>query len=82
MHLRTAASRTGRRRVRISRGGFSVAEVAEMFGASEITVRRAIKAGELRAFRLRGRVVVPVEAVEALKNAHTTGSRGPEGGAA
>jgi excisionase family DNA binding protein len=69
------------------RRGFSVAEVAEMFGACEMTVRRAIKAGELHAFRLRGKILVPAEVVEAMATAgqpHDSGAseRRPEGGAA
>jgi excisionase family DNA binding protein len=71
----------------VQRRGFSVAEVAEMFGACEMTVRRAIKAGELRAFRLRGKIVVPAEAVEAMtaagaSHAGRSVGRRPEGGAA
>jgi excisionase family DNA binding protein len=69
----------------VQRRGFSVAEVAEMFGACEMTVRRAIKAGELRAFRFRGRIVVPAEALDALAAATAEGHAGgsaPEGGAA
>jgi excisionase family DNA binding protein len=71
----------------IQRRGFSVADVAEMFGACEMTVRRAIKAGELRAFRLRGKIVVPAEEVEAMATAgmpHGGGASDPrpEGGAA
>ncbi|MET9019240.1 helix-turn-helix domain-containing protein [Actinopolymorpha sp. NPDC004070] len=65
--------RTAEHRRSVPRRGFSVAEVAEMFGASQMTVRRAIKAGQLRAFRLRGRVVVPAEAVEAMKNSDAAG---------
>ena len=56
----------GGQRKLVQRRGFSVAEVAQMFGACEMTVRRAIKAGELRAIRLRGRIVVPAEAVDAM----------------
>jgi excisionase family DNA binding protein len=69
------------------RRGFSVAEVAEMFGACEMTVRRAIKTGELRAFRLRGRIVIPADALDAMATSgpspeHTVGGSAPEGGAA
>ena len=67
----------------VQRRGFSVAEVAEMFGACEMTVRRAIKAGELRTFRLRGRIVVPAEVVDAMiRGAASPGDFAPEDGAA
>lgn len=54
---------------------YSVAEVAEMFGMSPMTVYRAIAAGEFPAVRIRGRLIVPARAVEAMADvaiaAHT-----------
>ncbi|MBB5869677.1 excisionase family DNA binding protein [Allocatelliglobosispora scoriae] len=48
---------------------YSVAETAEMLGLSEMTVYRAIKAGEFPAVRVRGRVCVPVKAIDAMVDA-------------
>ena len=45
---------------------YSVAATARMLGASEMTVYRAIQAGEFPALRIRGRIVVPAKALEAL----------------
>ena len=45
---------------------YSVAATARMLGASEMTVYRAIQAGEFPALRIRGRIVVPARALEAL----------------
>lgn len=71
----------GGQRKLVQRRGFSVAEVAQMFGACEMTVRRAIKAGELRAIRLRGRIVVPAEAVDAMTALPPTSSARPSSNA-
>ncbi len=45
---------------------YSVAQVARMFGMSSMTVYRAIAAGEFPAVRIRGRLIVPARAVEAM----------------
>ncbi|MFC5209234.1 helix-turn-helix domain-containing protein [Pseudonocardia sulfidoxydans] len=48
---------------------YSVAEVAEIFGMSTMTVYRAIAAGEFPAVRIRGRLIVPAKAVDAMADA-------------
>lgn len=45
---------------------YSVAAVAEMLGMSPMTVYRAIAAGEFPAVRIRGRLIVPARAVDAM----------------
>jgi excisionase family DNA binding protein len=45
---------------------YSVTEVAAMFGLSSMTVYRAIAAGEFPAVKIRGRLIVPARAVEAM----------------
>lgn len=44
----------------------SVAVVARILGVSEVTLYRAIAAGEFPAVRIRGRLIVPARAVEAM----------------
>jgi excisionase family DNA binding protein len=48
---------------------YSVAEVAQMLGTSTMTVYRAIKDGDFPAVRIRGRLIVPAKAVEAMVDA-------------
>ncbi len=48
---------------------FSVAEVARLFGMSEMTVYRAIGAGEFPAIKIRGRLIVPARAIDAMTDA-------------
>ncbi|MGD9528644.1 MAG: helix-turn-helix domain-containing protein [Pseudonocardia sp.] len=48
---------------------YSVAEVARIFGMSPMTVYRAIAAGEFPAVRIRGRLIVPARAVDAMVEA-------------
>jgi predicted DNA-binding transcriptional regulator AlpA len=48
---------------------YSVAQVAQMFGMAPVTLYRAIRAGEFPAVRIRGRLIVPARAVEALADA-------------
>jgi excisionase family DNA binding protein len=48
---------------------YSVAEVAQMLGMGQMTVYRAIHAGEFPAVRIRGRYVIPAKALEALEEA-------------
>lgn len=48
---------------------YSVAQVARMLGMAPVTLYRAIRAGEFPAVRIRGRLIVPARAVEALADA-------------
>ncbi|WP_445185139.1 helix-turn-helix domain-containing protein [Pseudonocardia sp. Cha107L01] len=48
---------------------YSVSEAARMFGISPVTLYRAINAGEFPAVRIRGRLIVPAKAVEAMSDA-------------
>lgn len=48
---------------------YSVAQVAQMLGMSTMTLYRAIKDGEFPAVRVRGRLIVPARAVEAMADA-------------
>ncbi len=50
---------------------YSVAQVAEMFGMSAMTLYRAIAAGEFPAVRVRGRLIVPAKAVDAMADVAT-----------
>jgi excisionase family DNA binding protein len=50
---------------------YSVAQVAEMFGMSPMTLYRAIAAGEFPAVRIRGRLIVPAKAVDAMADVAT-----------
>jgi len=50
---------------------YSVAEAAEMFGMSPMTLYRAISAGEFPAVRIRGRLIVPAQAVDAMADMAT-----------
>lgn len=45
---------------------YSVAQVAAMFGMSTMTVYRAIAAGEFPAVKVRGRLIIPAKAIEAI----------------
>ncbi len=48
---------------------YSVADAARIFGTSPMTLYRAINAGEFPAVRIRGRLIVPAKAVEAMADA-------------
>ncbi len=48
---------------------YSVAQVAQMLGTAPVTLYRAIRAGEFPAVRIRGRLIVPAKAVEAMVDA-------------
>lgn len=50
---------------------YSVAEVAQMFGMSPMTIYRAISGGDFPAVRIRGRLIVPAKAVEAMADVAT-----------
>lgn len=47
----------------------SVAAVARILGVSDVTLYRAIHAGEFPAVRIRGRLIVPTKAIHALADA-------------
>ncbi|MEM7339785.1 MAG: helix-turn-helix domain-containing protein [Actinomycetota bacterium] len=51
---------TGRRRT------YTVAEAAEILGISRSLAYECVKSGEIPSLRLRGRVVVPVAALDTL----------------
>jgi helix-turn-helix protein len=51
---------------------YSVSQVAHMFGTSAVTYR-AIEAGEFPAVRIRGRLIVPARAIEAMTDAAVAG---------
>lgn len=48
---------------------YSVTQVAAMLGMSAMTVYRAISDGAFPAIRVRGRLIVPARAVEAMAEA-------------
>jgi excisionase family DNA binding protein len=48
---------------------YSVSQVARMLGMSTMTVYRAIAAGEFPAIKVRGRLIVPARAIEAMADA-------------
>ncbi len=50
---------------------YSVAQVARMLGTSPVTLYRAIAAGEFPAVRIRGRLIVPAKAVDAMADVAT-----------
>ncbi len=52
---------------------YSVAETAQMFGMSEMTLYRAIHDGEFPAIRIRGRLIIPARAIEAMIDAAVEG---------
>ncbi len=64
--------RSTERATALARRFYSVAEVAEMFGMSPMTVYRAIAAGEFPAVRIRGRLIIPAKAVDAMAEVATT----------
>jgi excisionase family DNA binding protein len=49
----------------------SVAEVSPMLGMSTMTVYRAIADDEFPAIKIRGRLIVPAKALEAMVDAAT-----------
>lgn len=48
---------------------YSVGQVAAMLGMSAMTLYRAIADGQFPAIRVRGRLIVPARAVEAMAEA-------------
>jgi excisionase family DNA binding protein len=67
----SARDSLGRQRSRQPRF-YSVAEAAAIFGLSPMTVYRAIAAGEFPAVKIRGRVIVPAGAIDAMIEAATS----------
>jgi excisionase family DNA binding protein len=47
----------------------SVAAVARILGMSEVTLYRAIRAGQFPAVKVRGRYVIPARALDAMEDA-------------
>jgi excisionase family DNA binding protein len=45
---------------------YSVSKAAEVLGMSAMTLYRAINAGEFPAVRIRGRLIVPAKALDAM----------------
>ena len=45
---------------------YSVSEAADVLGMSAMTLYRAINAGEFPAVRIRGRLIVPAKALDAM----------------
>lgn len=45
---------------------YSVAEAARMFRTSAMTLYRAIADGEFPAVRIRGRLIIPAQAIDAM----------------
>jgi excisionase family DNA binding protein len=53
---------------------YSVSDTARMLGTSEMTLYRAIQDGHFPAVRIRGRLIVPAKAIEALAEAAMQGA--------
>jgi excisionase family DNA binding protein len=53
---------------------YSVAEAARMFQTSQMTLYRAIAEGQFPAVRIRGRLIIPVVAVERMIEAALGGN--------
>jgi len=53
----------------VERVAYTIEEFCEAYRVHRATVWRMIKAGELRSFTIGRRVLIPVEAAEALKAA-------------
>ncbi|OLT14898.1 hypothetical protein BJF78_17320 [Pseudonocardia sp. CNS-139] len=60
---------------------YSVAQVAKILGTSQMTLYRAIAEGEFPAVRVRGRLIIPAKALDALVDAAVGSamSQAPEG---
>jgi excisionase family DNA binding protein len=57
--------------------GITVCEAAAMVSVSELTMRRKIWAGEVRAEKVGGRVLVPIDEVRRLVGLSREGSKKP-----
>jgi excisionase family DNA binding protein len=51
------------------RSFYSVSQTARLLGMSQMTLYRAISAGEFPAVRIRGRLIVPARAIEQMVDA-------------
>jgi excisionase family DNA binding protein len=58
------SERDGRRRPDVERRAYSIDEFAAAFGLSRTTVKRLIRSGELRAYRVGRRTLLPSSVVE------------------
>ncbi|MGH3737122.1 MAG: helix-turn-helix domain-containing protein [Micromonosporaceae bacterium] len=47
---------------------YTVAEVADMFGVSDMTLYREIRDGKFPAIKIRGRYIVPAKVIDALES--------------
>jgi excisionase family DNA binding protein len=47
---------------------YTVAEAAELLRTCDMTLYRAIRAGEFPAVRIRGRYVIPAKAIDAMES--------------
>lgn len=47
---------------------YTVAEAAELLRTCDMTIYRAIRAGEFPAIRVRGRYVIPASAIDAMES--------------
>lgn len=52
---------------------YSVAQTAKIFGMSSMTLYRAIAEDQFPAVRIRGRLFVPVRAIDEMEAAATSG---------
>ncbi|WP_445184581.1 helix-turn-helix domain-containing protein [Pseudonocardia sp. Cha107L01] len=50
-----------------SRNAYSAAELAELIGVSDETIRRWIKNGDIKAFRIGRTVRIPAEELERIR---------------
>jgi excisionase family DNA binding protein len=51
---------------------YSVPEAARMIGMAPVTLYRAIRDGEFPAMRVRGRLIIPARAIDAMIDAAIT----------
>lgn len=51
---------------------YTVSQVAALIGVSPMTIYREIDAGQFPAVRIRGRLIVPAKAVDAMEDAALT----------
>jgi excisionase family DNA binding protein len=51
---------------------YSVPEAAHMIGMAPVTLYRAIRDGEFPAMRVRGRLIIPARAIDAMIDAAIT----------